>query len=315
MCVGLGFASEIFHGVGFVVGGCDMEVQLSSSLEDFLRAFDGESVLFAPNPGNAGDSVIASAIYQLFAKLGLDYRVIPLDIGPAETAGKIIFYGGGGNLVAPYPNARDFIARHHKGAKRLVVLPHTIVAYSELIASLGSNVDLICREQLSYAYVARFITAANVYLMDDAAFSLDVVSLSKSVGASENAWLHRPLRAGKRAVRVLRHACLNISQRNTLNSFRDDVEGTGKSGARANFDVSQALAADNMSALDSVITARSVANFINRFDVVRTDRLHVCIVSLLLDKEVHFFDNSYGKNHAVYKQSMLGRYPKLSWHG
>ena len=290
-----------------------MGVSLESDLERFLAAFRGESVLFAPNPGNAGDSVIACAEYQIFDRLGIDYRVVSQDVDPSETSGEIVFYGGGGNLVAPYQNARNFIERHHKRAKQLIILPHTIVAYPELLAALGSNVVLICREQLSHNYVLRFVSAAKVYLMDDAAFSLDVERLLARGGRAENAWLNRPLRAAKRSIRVLLHAFRNVHQRNTLNSFRGDVEGTGRSGAEANFDVSQMLAADTMSAVDSVLTARSMVNFINRFDIVRTDRLHVCIVSLLLGKEVHFFDNSYGKNRAVYEHSMLGRYPSLKW--
>jgi exopolysaccharide biosynthesis predicted pyruvyltransferase EpsI len=149
--------------------------------------------------------------------------------------------------------------------------------------------------------------------MDDAAFSLDVKRLLARGGRAENAWLNRPLRAAKRSIRVLLHAFRNRHQGKTLNSFRGDVEGTGRSGAEANFDVSQMLAADTMSALDSVLTARCMVRFINRFDTVKTDRLHVCIVSLLLGKEVHFFDNSYGKNRAVYEHSMLGRYPSLKW--
>jgi exopolysaccharide biosynthesis predicted pyruvyltransferase EpsI len=290
-----------------------MDVRLKSSLEDFLVGFRGQRILFVPNPGNAGDSVIACAEYQLFDRLGIDYQVISQDISCSDTRDEIVFYGGGGNLAEPYLNARDFIARHHRGVKRLIVLPHTVVAYPELISSLGSNVDLICREQLSYDYVSRLVSGANVHLMDDVAFSLDIKSLLAKIGVDASAWLNRPLRSAKRSVRVILHSIRNMRRRKTLNSFRGDVEGTGRSGAAANFDVSQMLAADTMSAMDSDLTARSVVNFISRFDIVRTDRLHVCIVSLLLGKEVHFFDNSYGKNRAVYERSMCGRYPDLKW--
>ena len=290
-----------------------MDVELSSDLEVFLASFRGRRVLFAPNPGNAGDSVIACAEYQLFERLGIDYKVISLDVDCDITAGEIVFYGGGGNLVEPYPNARNFIARHHRGVKRLVVLPHTVLAYSELLSAFGDNVDIICREQSSYDYALHFAHAAQVYLMDDAAFLLDVKGLSAEVSISDGIWFNRPLRAAKRAVRILHHSLRNRRQGKTLNSFRGDVEGTGRSGAEANFDVSQMLAADTMSALDSTLTARSMIKFISRFSVVKTDRLHVCIVSLLLGKEVHFFDNSYGKNRAVYEKSMYGRLPSLKW--
>lgn len=295
-----------------------MDVGMKTDLEDFLVGFRGQRILFVPNPGNAGDSVIACAEYQLFDRLGINFRVISRDVSPSETQGQIVFYSGGGNLVALYQDAHDFIERHHKGVKQLVVLPHTIVAYPELLASLGNNVDLICREQLSHDYVASFVSAARVHLMDDAAFSLDVERLLATAGIAGNAWFKRPLTTAKRSIRVLLHRFLNLRQRNKLNAFRSDIESTGRWlewGAKANFDVSNMFYPETMSALDSVLTARYMVRFINRFDVVRTDRLHVCIVSLLLGKEVHFYDNSYGKNRAVYEQSMLGRYSRLKWFG
>lgn len=288
---------------------------MGTDLERFLLAFKDDEIFFAPNPGNAGDSVIACAECQMFERLGLNYKIIDLNVDPVETAGKIIFYGGGGNLVGHYPNARNFILRHHQRAKRLVVLPHTVRSYPELLESLGGNVDIICREQGSFDYVSKCIGLARVHLMSDVAFSLDTVNVLSNSGLFASPWFRRPLRTAKRSVRVLLHTLRNVRQRKILSAFRTDVEGTGRTIAPINFDVSQALAADNMSHFDSALAAHSVIKFIDRFDIVHTDRLHVCIVSLLLNKEVYFFDNSYGKNSAVYEYSMRGRYPKLRWHG
>ena len=290
-----------------------MDVGLGSELEVFLAGFRGQRILFAPNPGNAGDAVIACAEYQLFERVGISYQIIPLDVSCEVTAGEVVFYGGGGNLVGFYTNARDFIARHHRGVKRLVVLPHTVVAYPELISEFGVNVDIICREKLSHDYVSRFASAANVHLMDDVVFSLDVKKMLRAVGGAKNTWLRRPRATARNLVREFRHAVRNIKQSNTLNSFRGDVESTGKSREVANVDVSSMFYPDSMSVEDTIVSSCGMINFINKFDVVRTDRLHVCIVSLLLGKEIHFFDNSYGKNRAVYEQSMRGRFPNLKW--
>lgn len=41
--------------------------------------------------------------------------------------------------------------------------------------------------------------------------------------------------------------------------------------------------------------------FVSQYKKVYTTRLHVAILSLLLDKEIVFFDNSYGKNCSFYK--------------
>lgn len=282
-----------------------MDVRLKTSLEDFLVGFRRQRILFVTNPGNPGDSVIACAEYQFFGRLGINYRVISREISPSETQGEIVFYGGGWNLVALYQDANDFIERRHKAAKQLIVFPHTIVSYPELLASLENNVDLICRELLSHDYVTNFVGAARVHLMDDTAFSLDVKSLLARAVIAENVWLNRPLIAAKHFIRVLRHGLCSVLQRNILNAFRGDAENAGRWRTKANFDVSQKFYPENMSAFDSVLTARSMVRFLNRFDIVKIDRLHACIVSLLLGKEVHFFDNSYGKNRAVYERSVL----------
>lgn len=62
-------------------------------------------------------------------------------------------YGGGGNLIPAYREGADFIETQHRRAKKLIVLPRTIDGHDELLQSLGSNVDIICREPLSYEHV------------------------------------------------------------------------------------------------------------------------------------------------------------------
>lgn len=72
----------------------------------------------------------------------------------------------------------------------MVILPHTINTHEDLLQELGNNVEIICREQISYNHVKRLATKANIMLMDDLAFSLDVkdtfaqkpVSLLNSLG-------------------------------------------------------------------------------------------------------------------------------------
>ena len=41
-------------------------------------------------------------------------------------------------------------------------------------------------------------------------------------------------------------------------------------------------------------------NFINRYEVIYTTRLHVAIIGVLLNKETYLFDNIYNKNSALY---------------
>jgi exopolysaccharide biosynthesis predicted pyruvyltransferase EpsI len=54
-----------------------------------------EKIYFLPNPGNAGDSLIAAATFQFFDKHSIVYEVVTND--NFDSSGKIVAYGGGGN--------------------------------------------------------------------------------------------------------------------------------------------------------------------------------------------------------------------------
>jgi len=108
--------------------------------------------------------------------------------------------------------------------------------------------------------------------------------------------------------------CLPIMgrRRRKLDSFRGDVEAVPGRVWCDNVDVSQVFAVDDMSPRRALETTGRIVSFLDEFDIVRTDRLHVGILSALLGKEVHLYDNLYGKNRAVYEHSMRERFPRVS---
>ena len=291
-------------------------MQKIKDLEEYLLQFRGQTVVYCPNPGNAGDGIIANATYQLFDKLNIKYDYVPPDISVQATANRIVIYGGGGNLVHPYPNARDFIAKHHRQAAKFVVLPHTIRSYPELFERMSSNADVFCRDLPSHEFLSAVQTQANVFLSHDVALSTDLNATLRyrathAQELRENLLLS--VRA-KRQVRRLSHSIRNARHRNILNVFREDVEKTEVPIPFSNIDLSQTLCGRDMSPLHARETANVFFEFINRHDIVNTNRLHVCIASLLLDKEVHFYDNSYGKNISIFHCSLKDKFPKLTMH-
>lgn len=74
---------------------------------EYLHAPKDKVILFRPNSGNTGDSLINCATLQLFVKAGIQYQIIKTK--NIDTAGRVVIYGGGGNFVDMYPNAREFI--------------------------------------------------------------------------------------------------------------------------------------------------------------------------------------------------------------
>lgn len=290
-----------------------------SELERLLPRLADRPVIYVRNPGNAGDALIASATYDLFQRLNIDFEAVDLDCPPERTRGRILFYSGGGNLVKYYSNARDFLLRHHPGAERVVILPHTILGNEDLLRAMAGKALVFCRERTSFAHVAPLLPPGAVHLADDVAFGLDAEQFIRDARHRYLPLISTPGLAVRNAKRLVRRAlrCLRRPQRRReLNAFRTDIEATGRHRLPAdNFDVSQVFATDNMSRECTDEATYRVLSFLRRFDVIHTDRLHVCIGALLLGKCVNFHDNAYGKNRAVYEQSMRGRYPGLVWHG
>ena len=122
------------------------------SIKDFLNSLPkDEQIYYKTNPGNAGDALIATGAYQLFKECNLKITSFPLN--NFDATNKIIIYAGGGNLVGIYPEARVFFEEHHKKAKQLIMLPHTVTKNEDLLKALGNNVTIFAREQYSYQHL------------------------------------------------------------------------------------------------------------------------------------------------------------------
>jgi exopolysaccharide biosynthesis predicted pyruvyltransferase EpsI len=278
-----------------------------------------EKIYYIPNPGGAGDSIIALATYTLLKEMGIDYFIVPVSQA-FDPAGKIVVYGGGGNLVEYYSTARKIVQKYHAHAKRLVILPHTINANEDLLGKLGSNVDVICREVVSYEHVRKFAPGANVLLMDDIAFSLDMKNIVRKMFIPlEKQLLPFQMRDFLMTVlMLLKQWSGKILERGdwkTLNVFRKDLEGTRSEFPRDNVDLSILFSHWAASEMAAYSVTHRILRVINHYQTVRTDRLHVCIAAAKLGKKVEFFPNKYYKCEAVYQYSMRAQYPNVHWMG
>lgn len=273
-------------------------------------------MVYCPNPGNAGDSLIAAATTQLFAKHGIRAKWV----GCREVVepGRIVFYGGGGNLIGNYDDAATFIAANHRQAERLVLLPHSVEGHGELLAELGGNVDLITRELVSYDYCLNAAPGTKVHLSEDLALRCDVGELRRMPLPKP---LDGPLPEKKHRRKAIRRALLHekigrffprIGR--LLRAGRIDKErAAGREILKGNQDVSELFAYGVNDEKSAFLAARHFLDFIARYDWIETDRLHVCIGAALLGKTVIFHPNSYFKNEAVYRHSLEKRFPLIRW--
>ncbi|MBL8225893.1 MAG: polysaccharide pyruvyl transferase family protein [Chromatiales bacterium] len=297
---------------------------------DYLRELAPEGVLYIPNPGNGGDSFIAAATFQYFHRIGLSFEVAGRDL--ARTApGRVCVYSGGGNLIAPDSRSATVLRMIAPVARAVVVLPHTITNVDELLRDLPESCHLFCRELTSYDYARRASRRAKVLLAEDMAFRADVDELrrrSVAVGiVSVTGELALRVLGGTAAAppgrAVWRVWCLPRMRRalkppdatGVLNCFRIDAERTDAPLPERNVDVSDLVSFGTDTEALTALGAAVFLDYIGRFRIVRTNRLHVAIAAAVLGLEVEFFSNNYYKNRAIYEMSIVGRFPKVRWVG
>jgi exopolysaccharide biosynthesis predicted pyruvyltransferase EpsI len=241
-------------------------------------------LVFIPNPGNAGDSLIAYATIILLDKLNIKYT---LGYYKKKYKNKTLLYGGGGNLVGIYNNCRTFIINNQsiKLNNKIIILPHSIKEENELLQNLNDNVKIICRDPTSYNYVKNYFKHLdNLYLAHDLVFYLD---LSNNINIINN-----------------------NQTNNILNCFRNDKEKTNIDIPNDNKDLSLIFNHKNSTKNKSIIEniSKKFINEINKYDIINTNRLHVAIISSLLNKKVNFYSNNYYKNESIYLFSMANKY-------
>jgi len=262
----------------------DLKKYNKINIINFLKTYKNKKIIYIPNPGNAGDSLIAFGTLQTFKKVGLKYEIGNIN---KEYNNQILFYAGGGNLVGIYKSCRKFINKN-KDKNKIIILPHTIKNEDELIKNLNNNIILICREKMSYDYVYNIIkNKNNVFLSKDMAFYINNIEKYKKIKGN-----------------------------GVCNCFRQDCEKTSISIPNNNIDLSNKLNkpgnTNNINVINSV--SLSIFDYLSKFDTINTNRLHMAIAGSLLNKNVNFYSNSYYKNKAVFDYSINNIFKNTIFH-
>jgi len=303
------------------------------TVESFFKKLGDEKFYYHPNPGNAGDALIQLGIFHFFKKNNIDYTLFS-ERG-FNSNNKNIIYSGGGNLGKMSNHSVRVLRKLHKTAKRVIILPHTIKEIDPLLKEMGSNVFIFCREARSLNYVKSCNSMVNVYLDHDMAFHTNIYTINsknKTYLILKNIiiFILNKLRLtnyptiGKDGLLNLVKYKLNVekiicqaSTNNTtvLNCFRTDGEKTDIEIPEKNFDLSEILSLGiyNEEICEYVIS--NLFSIINKFDLIRTNRLHIAVSCALLGKKVEFYPNNYFKCEAIYEYSLKGKYNCVIWKG
>lgn len=241
----------------------------------FLEFYRNKNIIFIPNKGNAGNFILSYCMIQLFNIMNIKYEInCPSKI----YKNKILFYGGGANLYKKYKLCKKFIINNHID-NDIVILPHTIydINLFEYI-NKSKRLKIICRDEKSYNYVNSIFTIQNnIYLCDDLNLNLTIP----------------------------KYYLNNYNLEKTLICFRTDIEKTII--PKKNTDISEIIKPKNQTNISIGLIEKIFFHFlneINKYSIVKTNRLQVAIVATLMNKKVYLYNNSYFKNEEVYNYSL-----------
>lgn len=98
-----------------------------------------------------------------------------------------------------------------------------------------------------------------------------------------------------------------------MHAFRTDGERTEASVPSDNLDLSDLFLFGTRDANISHLGAQHLLRYLDTFDEVRTNRLHLAIGAAVLGKRVTLYPGSYFKNRAVWEFSLRDRFSTVEW--
>lgn len=271
-------------------------IDIKQLLLDWLEP--GQNVSFFPNPGNAGDCLIASATWQLFDEIGLFPKTLnPRDFEPESH----VILGGGGNLIPHYHDTEKALKRCLEvRVDKCLLLPSTIRGNEDLLKRLDARFTIVCRDLQSFYHVQENVSGANVFLSPDIVFGLDPIKLTQRVATFahksklifDQDWFNR----GFKWRRALRHQRRHIGK--PLSILRCDLESTsGNENKIADLNAHFITKRMGRESCDQV--SIDIIGLLSDAGGVTTDRLHIAIPALLVNCPLKIKDNNYGKLTAV----------------
>lgn len=275
-----------------------------------VEAFQSSSTpLYVPNEGNAGDALIAAGMWSFFDSLSLSPRISRLD---ELKEGDIAFYSGGGNLVDGYKECANFLERClDVGVRKAIVFPHTVRGNEGLLSRLDSRFTIVCRDLVSLSWVSKFSNCGlNYFFAPDMAFFLDVPGLESRVkkpaamGDFFSYLVCSPKQLVKYSLWRVKKTAVVPDAHGHLKVFRVDIEATDAQKGPASYDLSNLYGSKYRSREESEFITHGFLKTLSRADSIETNRLHVAVGGALINKKVVLYDNSYGKNSAIYDATL-----------
>lgn len=202
----------------------------------------------------------------------LDIKVKYVDVS-FPVYNDVLFVDGGGNFNDYYSDVRNFLIKKGDLYKEIVILPHTIFGKRQVDILNGLDSNV------------------TVFCREKPSFDFIKENFKKGdVYLWHDCAFYNRISSKKSGSGVLK-------------VFRSDGESLFQTTG-SNHDISSTGYA--RSPLEQLM------NTLDKYEEIHTDRLHIAIASVLLNKKVKLYPNLYYKNKAVYGYS-LAKYPNIQF--
>ena len=300
---------------------------LCQLLEDRLLPLIDRDYVFLDLPyhPNVGDTLIASAAITLLKKA--PYRCLyysssnTFDRRKINSNTLILFNGGGnfGDLWRDYSVFRNKIISEHP-ENHFLIFPQSVSYLDKknleedvkIYSLCGKRMTICARDRESFEFLKKNFVNNNLLLVPDMAFYTDRRLLNPKYGKDRVLFLKR------RDKEFVSDSKYNIVPDNAEIHDWPTLESKmlrfyGKYLRFIQLSRSIRWYPNFLLHVEDFIWQKLILpyylkngiNFVNRYDVIYTTRLHVAILGVLLNKQVHFFNNSYGKNYALYNTWLI----------
>ncbi len=246
-----------------------------------LSKSEGKKILYIANPGNFGDGLIRYATKTFFSDyriehdeifIGLNrpwFHLLPYLLSDRLNKQKYVFiYGGGGAWAEKYDFGYKVAKFISSWNADLVVLPTTF----------GKNVESIKGKLFYRDKFDSKKNCPNGEFCHDMAFYLTTINRAR-----------------------IPHADVKSVDNGYL--FRTDAEarlGVNAKLPSNNIDIS--TLGDTFSNVDEFL------RYVSNYNTIYTDRLHVAIAGLILNKRVELFTGNYFKIKRIFESSIEGNF-------
>lgn len=269
------------------------------------------NVYYYPNGGNAGDALINLGFYRAAEDCGLHYTTVNAEYDFSKlTADDTVILPGGGYIVSFWTSGMDLVQTLVKFDFNLLLLPQSVEKSPDILRMLRPNDYLFLREDISLEYAQSLDLKCKLARDHDLAFRINAREVLTRKTTS-------PRLSARTLVRIMLMGLHFCRSRFTKKVFSYRTDGEKFSEASAFFklkiwsDLSLVAKFGSKDVEDNYRSAKALLWMISLYDVVYTDRLHVMIGSVLLEKETIVRPNAYHKILGVYNASIVNK-PEFS---